>query len=89
MGEAAYRNRTDDLRITRSAQPVHRHPLCHPRPACWAPDSTQVHGRPRSLLADLLARSPIVSAGSVSRGHPDRFRRAQPVGRELIVLHWT
>jgi hypothetical protein len=58
VGGAAYRNRTDDLRITRRIQAVHRCPQDHSCPDRRGAHSSQVQGRPGSLLADPLARSP-------------------------------
>src|SRR5262249_28415352 len=55
---AAYRNRTDDLRITKRIGVVRRRPLGHSRPAHQAPGFIPVHGHPAWLLADLLARLP-------------------------------
>ena len=55
VGGAAYRNRTDDLRITRRIQAVHRSPPSHYSPARWGACSSQIQGRPGSLLASPLA----------------------------------
>src|SRR5262249_29236984 len=54
--EAAYRNRTDDLRITRRIPTVHHRPVGHSRPAREAPRSAHVQGHAELLLADPLAR---------------------------------
>lgn len=63
LGGAAYRNRTDDLRITRRIRVVHSCPLHGSCPAHRDSRSTQVRGRPGLLLADPLARSPKRSFG--------------------------
>ena len=47
---APLRNRTDDLRITRRIQAVHRSPPGHNGPARVGSRSSQVQGRPGSLL---------------------------------------
>jgi hypothetical protein len=57
LGGAAYRNRTDDLRITRRIRAVHGCPDCHICPARLAAHSTCVRDSPGSLLANPLARS--------------------------------
>jgi hypothetical protein len=54
---AAYRNRTDDLRITRRTRAIHGHPGSHINPAGAAPRSAGVRSRPGPLLANPLARS--------------------------------
>src|ERR1700761_9009333 len=54
---AAYRNRTDDLRITRTARGVHGRPLGHSKPVRTISGSAGVHGDPGMLLADALAAS--------------------------------
>ena len=54
---AAYRNRTDDLRITRTKKAVQRRPLSHSCPAHPISGSVNVHGHPGLALADALARS--------------------------------
>jgi hypothetical protein len=53
---AAYRNRTDDLRITRRIPTVHHRPVGHSRPAREAPRSAHVQSHAELLLADPLAR---------------------------------
>ena len=52
---AAYRNRTDDLRITRRTRGVHGCPGSHNRPARAASRSGHVQADPGPLLADALA----------------------------------
>ena len=54
-GGAAYRNRTDDLRITRRTRSVHGCPGSHNRPARAASRSGHVQADPGPLLADALA----------------------------------
>ena len=57
LAGVAYRNRTDDLRITRRIGVVRRCPLGRCTSACRVPRSAQVQGHPGWLLADPLARS--------------------------------
>jgi hypothetical protein len=54
---AAYRNRTDDLRITRRIRAVQRRPTGRSCPAHRAPQSACVQCHPELLLADALART--------------------------------
>jgi hypothetical protein len=70
---AAYRNRTDDLRITRRIQAVHRSPPGHSSPAREGARSSRVQGRPGSLLASPLART----AGGSALLHPPRAGSAR------------
>ena len=67
---AAYRNRTDDLRITRRMQLVQDRPPGHSRPACRVPVAIPVHGRPVLLLADPLARLPRARRSGVGKYGP-------------------
>ena len=55
MFRTAYRNRTDDLRITRRTRGVHRRPPGHMRPGRTCSRSERVQADPESLLADALA----------------------------------
>src|SRR5437868_9654258 len=54
---AAYRNRTDDQRITRRIRAVHGRPDGHTCPARAASRSARVRGSPGPLLANPLAQS--------------------------------
>jgi hypothetical protein len=74
---AAYRNRTDDLRITRRTRAIHGHPGSHINPAGAAPRSAGVRSRPGPLLANPLARSarPLLRFWRVAA-----LRRVGPLG---------
>jgi hypothetical protein len=69
---AAYRNRTDDLRITRRMRAVHGHPAGHSSPVRRGSRSAHVRDHPGLLLANALARAAGDSSG---RGSPPRLRR--------------
>jgi hypothetical protein len=72
---AASRNRTGDLRITRSVRAVQSRPPDHFYPARRTPHSSQVRGRPGSLLANPLARSNAVATPVLL--HPRRAGSAR------------
>ena len=78
---AAYRNRTDDLRITRRITVVHGCPGSHVCPARLASQSARVRDSPGSLLANPLAQSIPAAApddsrpGSAAPGQPRRAAR--------------
>jgi hypothetical protein len=80
LSGAAYRNRTDDLRITRRIRPVHRRPPSHSWPVRRPPRSARVQARPSPLLADPLARSPKVTRRVCQQG-PPRPLAARTAGR--------
>jgi hypothetical protein len=77
-GGAAYRNRTDDLRITRRITVVHGCPGGHACPARLAPQSARVRDGPGSLLANPLARS--VRAVAPTTPYPGRAAPGRPPG---------
>jgi hypothetical protein len=93
---AAYRNRTDDLRITRRITGVHDCPgshVCHARVAF---QSARVRDRPGSLLANPLAWSIRAvapdgcpswphRAGSAPRGRTPGACAADDAGREWLL----
>jgi len=81
LAGAAYRNRTDDLRITRRIRTVHGCPGSHICPARLASQSTCVRAGPGSLLANPLAGS---VPGRRSDGPPSWPRRA---GSALLGPH--
>ena len=73
---AAYRNRSDDLRITRRIRVVHGRPgghICSARLAC---QSARVRGGPGPLLANSLARLILVAASTAL--HPGRAEPGRP-----------
>jgi hypothetical protein len=86
---AAYRNRTDDLRITRRIRAVHGCPDGHTYPARAASCSARVRGSPGPLLANPLAQPipgrlrllPILAAprrvGPAGAARPARARSRQ------------
>jgi hypothetical protein len=76
---AAYRNRTDDLRITRRTSGVHRRPVSHNRPARAASRSEHVQADPGSLLADALAM-PALDQSALAAP-----RRVGPQGRTPVA----
>jgi hypothetical protein len=94
VGGAAYRNRTDDLRITRSIRLVQGRPLRHYRPARPAWHSTGIRGHPALLLAPALAeqwRSPtgVITCLQIRSGYPEwslawvgRFRFSAAIRRD-------
>jgi hypothetical protein len=95
---AAYRNRTDDLRITRRITAVHSCSDDHTCPARATPQSSCVRGCPRPLLANPLARlipaaAPTAPhpgrAGSAPSGatRPARVRPMMPVMRDFWLQH--
>ena len=75
---AAYRNRTDDLRITRRIRVVHGCPRNHVCPARVASQSARVRDGPGSLLANPLARS--IRAAAPTAAHPGRTAPDRPPG---------
>jgi hypothetical protein len=77
-GGAAYRNRTDDLRITRRIRAVHGCPGSRICPARLAPHSIGVRGCPGPLLADPLALS--IPAVAPMALHPGRAAPGRPAG---------
>jgi hypothetical protein len=82
LAGAAYRNRTDDLRITRRIRAVHGYPDSHIRPVRLASQSTCVRAGPGSLLANPLA-------GSVPGRQSDgpHLGHAAQRGRPCWALH--
>jgi hypothetical protein len=75
---AAYRNRTDDLRITRRIRAVHGCPGGHTRPGRRGSCSRLIQADPGLLLADALALSARRS-GRLAR------RDGRPPGRTLVA----
>jgi hypothetical protein len=73
---AAYRNRTDDLRITRRIRVVHSCPDGHTCPARAASQSPFVRSGPGPLLANPLA--PPISAAAPTAPHPGRAALGRP-----------
>src|SRR6266699_2869099 len=74
---AAYRNRTDDLRITRRVRAIHRCPDGHTCPARAASQSPCVHSGPGPLLANPLA--PPIPAAAPTALHPGRAAPGRPL----------
>ena len=81
---AAYRNRTDDLRITRRIPPVQRRPRSHSSPVRLPPRSTRVPACPWPLLADPLARSNGRCHPSATTASPHRVGRRATRPRSWI-----
>jgi hypothetical protein len=81
---AAYRNRTDDLRITRRIRVVHGCPGSHVCPARLASQSARVRDGPGSLLANPLARS--IRAAAPTAAHPGRTAPGRPSGAARPAL---
>ena len=77
-GGAAYRNRIDDLRITRRITVVQGCPGSHVCPARLASQSVRVRDDPGSLLANPLARS--IRTAAPTAAHPDRTAPGRPPG---------
>ena len=76
INRAAYRNRTDDLRITRRITAIHGCPRSHVCPARPASQSARVRDGPGSLLANSLARS--IRAAAPMAAHPGRTAPGRP-----------